>query len=1481
MTEPNSVTRNVAESGSTVGIQAGRVSDSTVYLNSTVYQAPDEPSIGIGPDTMKHAIVRIFAEKLAPNGENTPVGVGFVVDELIVLTSADVVYAALGLTEGAQPPDGAAITVDFPLLPNSDGDNRVRTASIEELFPHQGPGVGDLAVLRLDEPVAQARPLRLVKVDSVWKHRASAFGVPDGSPAGVWNTSLLEAPREGGWVQMSPYRTHTGYVLSHGFGGGPVWDEMLGAVVGMMVIDESATRPISCLVPTECLVRVWPRLEELTQAPSPFRSLKPFETSDQAIFHGRTAESDDLANTVAKKRVTMLIGPSGCGKSSLAQAGVIPRREADGDIPVLIRPTGGSSPLHALADALVDVLEPDTSEIDRLSKRNTIADELTRQGLSNIVPRILRHRHASRLLVVIDQFEELLELPQDAVRAFADTLVGDRAPTEVAVFSTLRADFMDSVLTHEHLRGLISSSLDSLLPMSSAQLHEAITEPVKAAPGMDFEDGLVEQILSDTGGDARSLPLLAFTLDQLWRAQDKGGELTFRAYYALGGVAGALKGYAEETWAKIGDADRHAAERLLVRLVRTPIGAEAPTRCIVPRAELSETEWRVAQHLVGARLVILNSHVDTKTESVRADIESIELAHEVLITAWPTLAQLVKDDAAFLAWHESLRHDMHRWENAKHDETNAKHAAGLLPSPLMLHEAKKKWGERDADLNSAEREYLKEGEIHQRSRTRRRRVLSAGISIVAALALALGTLFAYAQQQSAQQQALANSRALAQASQDQSRYDPGLSVMLAMAAYNTSQTPEARNQLLRQYLEYSNSARVFSGLSDNIASFHTSRDGNVIFANTIMGHASLFLRASTSTVRNVPITLPGQYVIYTVVSPSGRRVGFIDEDGRAGWFDVNADATDPVGPVHQLQTVTDFTTDTIDDPRDYSAMSTDGKLMAAYAGDRLVWWELDKETIAGSVPASNLDGRVWISSDKQTLLAATLDDALREGLVAVDMANGQTRTVVAPAKHQDFLLSGDRTAVAVCQNQDGNSATVTLRRVSDGSALGNPYRPASSDGLQCGHLIAADASGQKVVLRQDSGLMLVDLRQGVEISRIEEQRDISIFCRDLVSIGGKLFLAGRGDSNIAYTELPTHSTVLDVAAQVLTANGQKVLSLLTDGTFQLRPAGAGSDTVLAQATGPDPKWDSSFTNGGSPGYLKLNSDGTLLADLEDANTVSIRETSTLRQIARITAAVPPNAGPEETDFAYYFDADGRLLTVSGAQVQQWDEHTGKLLAQFDTTAFHPKTDSDGNPGVWAGPGPGTNQIAVIVHGDPAIKIVDLTTGHTTASITATDDAIGIQFDPSDRSFALLRQGGVIELWSMRPLRRELGPFRSIGGVPIPPWWAHFVGTDGLYLIAANDAIRTYRIDKQSYVDSFEFGHPDGTSEQNPYKFYDVSKDGKVVLYANDSGIGGPLALNPAAWEHSLCDIIGHRSFTDDEKSSLPVPVTKTLVCAST
>jgi hypothetical protein len=87
---------------------------------------------------------------------------------------------------------------------------------------------------------------------------------------------------------------------------------------------------------------------------------------------------------------------------------------------------------------------------------------------------------------------------------------------------------------------------------------------------------------------------------------------------------------------------------------------------------LGVAEWRVAQSLAAARLIILNTRADAGPRDALAGVESIELSHEVLITAWPVLARQVSADSAFLAWHESLRHDVDRWVTAHRPPTLAR-----------------------------------------------------------------------------------------------------------------------------------------------------------------------------------------------------------------------------------------------------------------------------------------------------------------------------------------------------------------------------------------------------------------------------------------------------------------------------------------------------------------------------------------------------------------------------------------------------------------------------------------------------------------------------------------------------------------------------------------------------------------------------------------------------------------------------------------
>lgn len=60
-------------------------------------------------------------------------------------------------------------------------------------------------------------------------------------------------------------------------------------------------------------------------------------------------------------------------------------------------------------------------------------------------------------------------------------------------------------------------------------------------------------------------------------------------------------------------------------------------------------------------------------------------------------------------------------------------------------------------------------------------------------------------------------------------------------------------------------------------------------------------------------------------------------------------------------------------------------------------------------------------------------------------------------------------------------------------------------------------------------------------------------------------------------------------------------------------------------------------------------------------------------------------------------------------VQRWEPRTGQELAKFHVGPLL----LDGKPDVMIAPGPAPNEVAVIVLGNPVVRIVDITTGKIT------------------------------------------------------------------------------------------------------------------------------------------------------------------------
>ncbi|MEX2981126.1 trypsin-like peptidase domain-containing protein [Streptomyces sp. C36] len=1448
----------------------------------TASALPAQPTEGIGPKALDAAVLRIRDER----GET--VGLGFLVSDTVALTCAHVVSAALGTLEDVEPPASARVHVDLPLVPAPAGGASAPgvTASLEHWVPPRPSGAGDVAVLRLSAPLPGAGPVRLVEAQDLWEHPVRAFGFPAGRPGGVWHAGVLRAHQADGWVQAD--LIGSGYPVSRGFSGTPVWDEKLVGVVGMVAVAESGQPPVSYLIPASGLLTAWPELRGVALPPSPFRGLSAFEESDASVFHGRRSESDDVAGALAAERWVTVVGPSGSGKSSLALAGVVPRLRADGASAVVLRPVAGSSPLSALAASLLPLLEPGLSETQRLTRIPELSDVLRERGPADVVARLLQLHRSRRLLIVIDQFEELLGLGPAAVDELADVLFGDALPDTVRVLITLRADFLEPVLAHPRLGPVVGRHLHALGPLGPERLRDVVTAPVAAIPGVRYEPHLADRILADTGSEPGALPLLSFTLDLLWQRQE-GGLLTHRAYEELGKVTGALGIHADRVWGEyVPPHDEEAAQRLFTQLIRVPLGAAAPARRMAHRTELKQEQWHIAQRLAATRLLVTGRDAE--------GAETVELTHEALISGWGRLAAWAADDRSFLVWREALRHDMDRWERGGR-------APELLPTAVALAGAQQWLSERGDELSEAERHYLEAGRARRRSRARRRRARFSVLGLVLVLALVLGTLFFVTRSESQERAALASSRSLAQAAEDESVLDPARGVMLALAAYRRAPTQEARNQLLRQYVRYEDNDRVLSGMLGNVRTFDKSRDGNVVLAASELGRATLFVHAmSGQRVRSQQVYSTGQ-VLYVMVSADGRRAAYVQEDGKAAWFEVDVGAERPMGPLHKLPDAGGAGAGWSDSVK--PSMSTDGRMLAAKFRDRLVWWNLDSGAhgaLGGSVPApKGMIFDLWFGADDRTVLTPVYEhlnelkqqntEKTKQSLLAVDLRTGRTRVLVSGV--HEFRLSGDRKSAVACRVEDKRTV-ITLYQVSDGVQQGAPYREQDKKFVTDSCMVqAVDVTGRRIALNWSDSVRVVDLTSNKVISHVALPKvdTMAMSNPGLVEFRGRLHYARQDKSMITFVGLPPGDQFLDISQQTLTDDGKKTISVLGDGSrLQLRPAlGEDGVKVLTEAQRRKPYWIPQHND-----MLALDRTGRLVADREDKNIVTIREVSTLRRTATVTAVEPPkvagttpqildtsgsvSAHRPTWDFHYRFDHSGNLMTVSGTVVQQWNARTGRQLARFDAKAFRPKGARDGEAEVMIGGYPAPNQVSVVVLGRPGIRVVDITNGRTTAEVKTTDDVLAVQFDPSGRYFALMRRGSVIELWRRDPWRKELGPLRSVSEDRFTPWVARFLDGDGRYLIAANNAVQTYRIGERGYRDSYEFGNQSRTFLDKGHSFMGTSKDGKTVIHVDPTGKGGPLSLDPATWQQKLCEIIAHREFTTDELKFLPAGVPGRRVC---
>jgi WD40 repeat protein len=350
--------------------------------------------------------------------------------------------------------------------------------------------------------------------------------------------------------------------------------------------------------------------------------------------------------------------------------------------------------------ALCQTTEPESEQQKRL--RQTFQDclaPLTQklqsdpESLVAIVRDWQQKNPGVKLLLVIDQFEELITLGRTPQTNHQDAqpeewqqflqLLGTTLSTnlpQLRILVTLRSDFEPRFLNSETLKPYWSKARFPVRAMRSDELRQAIENPASKM-ALYFEPAnLVDRLIDEVGQMPGALPLLSFTLSELyvnlanqWRNQEVSDRaLTIgERFDSDGGVAGSLTRRANEEYQKIGEnpnlgeAAQHTMRKLMLRMLILEGGKIS--RRQVPDSELiystqqeNERVKHIINRLVEARLVVKGQGMEDSY---------VEVAHDFLVQGWQKLQDWKDDNHEVLMLQQRLIPDTVEWyKNDQNDE---------------------------------------------------------------------------------------------------------------------------------------------------------------------------------------------------------------------------------------------------------------------------------------------------------------------------------------------------------------------------------------------------------------------------------------------------------------------------------------------------------------------------------------------------------------------------------------------------------------------------------------------------------------------------------------------------------------------------------------------------------------------------------------------------------------------------------------------
>ncbi len=567
------------------------------------------------------------------------------------------------------------------------------------------------------------------------------------------------------------------------------------------------------------------------QAPAypdcPYPGMVPFSEAQSARFFGREDEVEEMLARLRLHPFLAVIGPSGSGKSSLVYAGLQPALRKSrlfgkgGWQMISMRP--GETPLSSLQALLADRFDGDSAG---------------------------QHEEGEKLLLIVDQFEEVFTLAGEEALPFQEALEGLIGRPGLYLVLTVRADFYADLMNAPFWDQVQAHRLE-IAPLSRQGLRQAILRPAEDA-GVFMEAALIERLLTDAAGEPGVLPLIQETLVLLWERIERRF-LPLRAYTALvlgrrdygevprTGLQVAIARRGDLTLAELGREERAIARRIFLRLIQFGEGRD-DTRRQQPVTALRSAGDNVEQFeqalatLAENRLITLSAG-----ESSEADVRRADISHEALISGWPTLKTWVEERRESEQTRRRLEAKTEEWvrlgeaEGGLLDEFELLEAENWLASPDAQELGH---SERLAQLaqNSRQRlDSVRNRELNQakqlaNTQRQRSQVLTIGLIVSAVLIAVVLYLFGQSNRNLAaarEQERIARTGELAALALSQREENLPLALLLGIEAFRSIDNPQTRNAFYETSFHNPELIQFLGGHDGDVRSVAWSPDGQL------------------------------------------------------------------------------------------------------------------------------------------------------------------------------------------------------------------------------------------------------------------------------------------------------------------------------------------------------------------------------------------------------------------------------------------------------------------------------------------------------------------------------------------------------------------------------------------------------------------------------------------------------------------------------